>query len=153
MNLTQDEIKQIEQVAIELKKRVHDLSYAPPSTTKVQLTPSWRYKKVIMLLLEKTNVGAKVENDFVELDELHHEYESWRSKYIDEDNREAFTILVDSLKGTLYDIAETLQRIAESARKEIKRRIVKGICYGIGVLAALLTCIYLLWWLWTKFSA
>jgi len=153
MSLTQHEIKEIEQVAFELKKWAHDLSYAPPSITKVQLTPTRRYKKVIMLVLAKTNAGAKVEKEFAELDRLHQEYESWRGRSITEDNEEDFTILVDSIKGSLYDLADTLQQLAESARKEIKRRIVKGICYGIGVLGALLTCIYLLWWLWTKFSA
>lgn len=153
MNLAQHEIKQIEQLAIELKKRAHDLSYAPPSTTKVQLTPSRRYKKVILLLGAKTNVGAKVESNFAELDQLHREYETWRGKSMNEDNEEEFTILVDSLKGALYELADTLQQIVESAGKERKRWMVKGICYGIGVLAALLTCIYLLCWLWTKFSA
>ena len=71
MKLMEDKIKQIEQVAIGLKKWADKQSYNPPSTTKVQLTPSWRYKKVIMLLLEKTNVGAKVEKDFAALDQLH----------------------------------------------------------------------------------
>ena len=119
MKLTENEIEAMEQTADELKKCAHDLSYAPPSTTKVQLTPSWRYKKVIMLPLQKTNMGAKVEKQFAELDQLHQEYESWRAKSITDDNEEEFTILVDIFKGTFYDIADKFQQIAQSAREAL----------------------------------
>jgi len=149
--LMRDEIRQIEKAASELKKCADNQSYDPPCATKVQLSASWRYKKVILLLLMKTNIVAKVERDFDALDKLHAEYESWRGKAITDDNEEEFTILVDSLRGILYDLSETLQHIAQDAKKERKRRIVKGIFYLIGVLASLLTCLYLLWWLWTTF--
>jgi hypothetical protein len=79
--LTQKEIKQIEQFSNELKKWADNQSYNPPCATKVQLTPSWRYKKEILLLYTKTNIGAKVEKDFAELDQLHQEYESWRANW------------------------------------------------------------------------
>ena len=107
-------------IAKKLEKWADNLSYDPPSTTKIELTPSWRYKKVILLLLMKTNVGAKVERDFDALDKLHAEYESWRGKAITEDNEEEFTILVDSLKGALYDLSDTLQQIAQNAREELR---------------------------------
>lgn len=107
------------EIAKKLENWADNLSYDPPSATKVKLTPSWRYKKLILLLLMKTNVGAKVERDFDALDKLHAEYESWRGKSITEDNEEEFTILVDSFKGTLYDLAVTLQQIAQSLREEL----------------------------------
>jgi len=119
MNLTEDKIKQIKVAAADLKKSADNLTYNPPSTTKVQLSPSWRYKKVILLLRAKTNVGAKVEKDFAELDRLHQEYERWRGKAITEDNEEEFMIMVDSLKGTLYDLADTFRQIAQIAREEL----------------------------------
>jgi len=152
MKLTQNEIKQIEQVTIELKKWANNLSYNPPSTTKVQLSPIWRYKQLILLLSAKTNIGVKVEKDFAELDQLHQEYERWRGKSITEENEEELTIVFGSLKGTLYDLSETLQQIAGKARKERKRRIVKQTFYVTSAivvfLAALFTCLgYLLGWL------
>ncbi len=107
------------EVAEKLKDWADNLSYNPRSTTKVQLSPNWRYKKVILLLLEKTNVGAKVQSDFAELDRLHQEYESWRGRAITQDNEEQFEILVDSFKGTLYDLADTLQQIAQNATDEL----------------------------------
>lgn len=146
--LTQKEIKQIEQFANELKKWADNQSYNPPCATKVQLTPSWRYKKEILLLCAKTKIGAKVENAFIELDQLHKEYESWRAKTLTEDNEEEFTILVNSLKGTLYGLSDTLNQIAEEAIKERKRRIVKQIFYVtitvVGFLAALFTIFHYL---------
>jgi hypothetical protein len=152
MNLTKDEIKQIEQTADQLENWSDKLSYNPPCATKVELTPSRRYKEIITLLLEKTNIGAKVEKDFAALDKLHQEYEGWRSKSITEDNEEEFTILIDSIKGTLYDLAETFRQITEEARKERKRWIVKQIFYVTSAvvvfLAAMFTCLgYLLRWL------
>jgi len=102
--LAQKEIKQIENVAIELKKCADNQSYNAPCATKVQLTPRLRYKKEILLLCAKTKMGDKVENAFTELDQLHQEYESWRDKTITEDNEEKFRILVNGLKGTLYDL-------------------------------------------------
>jgi hypothetical protein len=117
--LTQKEIKQIEQFSNELKKWADNQSYNPPCATKVQLTPSWRYKKEILLLYTKTNIGAKVEKDFAELDQLHQEYESWRAKSITEDNEDKFRTLVDCLKGTLYNIADTFQQIAHISREEL----------------------------------
>jgi hypothetical protein len=153
MNLRKEQIEVIEKAADELKKWADNLSYTPPSATKVGLTPSWRYKKEILLLLAKTNIGDKVERDFDALDKLHAEYESWRGKALTEDNEEEFTILVNSLKGTLYGLADTTQQIAEEARKERKRQIVKLIFYVtsavVGFIAAMLTCIYFLGWLWT----
>lgn len=54
-------------------------------------------------------------------------------------------------------LAKELRSIAKTARKEGKRRTFKLIFYitsaVVAFLAALLTCIYLLWWLWTKLSA
>lgn len=142
MKLTKKEIKRIELVSIELKKWVDNQSYNLPSVTKVQLMPSSRYKKVTLLLC------AKVEKDFAELDQLHQEYESWRAKTLTEDNEEEFTILVDSLKGTLYGLSDTLNQIAEEAIKERKRRIVKQIFYVtitvVGFLAALFTIFHYL---------
>lgn len=120
MPLTKDQIELIEKKTEELKIWADNQSYSLPCATKVQLTPSWRYKEVIMVLLEKTSIGAKIEKDFVELDQLHQEYESFRGKSITEENEEELRMLVDSLKGTLYDLAETLQQIAEMAREEIK---------------------------------
>jgi len=117
--LTQKEIKQIEQFSNELKKWADNQSYNPPCATKVQLTPSWRYKKVILLLCAKTNIGAKVENIFTELDQLHQEYESWRAKTLTENNEEKFRTLVDCLKGTCYDLADTFQQIAQIYREEL----------------------------------
>lgn len=119
MMLTQNEIKQITQAATKLKKWVDNLTYELPSAKKVQLMPSWRYKKAILLLCAKTNVGAKVVKDFAELDVLHQEYESWRAKTLTEDNEEKFRTVVDRLKGTLYDLADTLQQIAQISRKEL----------------------------------
>ena len=154
--LAQKEIKQIEKVSIELKKWADNLSYKRPSPTKVTLTPSsrWRYKKEILLLCAKTNLGAKVEKDFTELDHFHQEYESWRAKTLTEDNEEEFNTLVTNLKGSLYDLANMLNQIAESERKERNQWILKLIFYVTSAvvvfLASLLTCIYLLWWLWTK---
>jgi len=155
MKLTKNEIEAIEQAADELKKWADNQSYNLPCATKVRLTPTWCYKKEILLLCAKTNIGAKVEKDFAAIDKLHAEYESWRGKAITEDNEEEFTILVDSFKGVFYDLSDTLQQIAEEARKERKSRIVKQIFYIasalVGSTAALLTCIYFLWWLWTTF--
>mgnify|MGYP001068232195 CR=1 FL=1 len=174
MNLTKDEIKQIEQAADGLKKRADNQSYNPPSATIVQLSASWRYKQLILLLCAKTNLGAKVERDFTAINKLHAEYESWRGKTLTEDNEEEFTILVDSLKGTLYDLSETLHCIAQGAREELSReelsetgqktppakcrrvvtylkKIPRWIYVLVIFLAALLTCIYLLWWLWITF--
>ncbi len=119
MKLTEDQIKAIEKAADSLEKWADNQSYNPPSATKVELTPSWCYKKVIMLLLGKTNIGSKVEKDFAALDRLHEEYGSWRSKSITGDNEEEFTMLVDSFKGALYDLADTLRQIAQSAREEL----------------------------------
>lgn len=116
---TGETAKKLEKWADQLKNWADNLSYNLPSATKIELTPSWRYKKVILLLLMKTNVGAKVKRDFDALDKLHAEYESWRGKAITEDNEDEFRILVDSLKGTLYDLADTLQQIADSAREEL----------------------------------
>jgi len=167
MNLTEDQIKAIEKAADSLEKWADNQSYNPPSATKVELTPSWCYKKVIMLLLGKTNIGSKVEKDFAALDKLHQEYESWRSKSITMDNKEEFTILVDSLKGTFYDLADTLRQIAQSAREELVtekpaeteqnatlakrgsiwtyvKRIPRWIYYILGALAALLTILHFL---------
>lgn len=156
MKLTKDQIEAIGKATDELKKWADNQSYNSACATKVQLSPSWRYKKIILLLHAKTNIDDKVERDFDALDKLHAEYESWRGKAITEDNEEEFTILVDSLKGTLYDLAETLQQIAQNVRKERECRIVKLIFYVTSAVviffAALLTCIYLLSWLWTKFS-
>lgn len=81
------------------------------------------------MLCAKTKLGAKVTNDFAELDQLHQEYENWRAKTLTEDNEEEFRLLIDSLKDTLYDLADTLKQIAEKAKKERKRRIVKQIFY------------------------
>lgn len=117
--LAQKEIKQIEKVAIELKKCADNQSYNAPCATKVQLTPSWRYKKEILLLCAKTKMGDKVENAFTELDQLHKEYESWRAKTLTDDNEEKFRTLVDCLKGTRYDLADTLQQIAQIEREEL----------------------------------
>ena len=151
--LTQKEIKQIEHFAIELKKRSDKQSYNFPSRTKVQLSPTRRYKKEIFLLSAKTNLGAKVEKYFAEHEQLHQEYESWRAKTFTEDNDEEFRTLVECLKGTLYDLADTLNQIAENERKERSQRILKLIFYvtsaAVVFLAALLTCVYLLWWLFT----
>ncbi len=119
MKLTKDEIETIEKAADSLEKWADNQSYNPPSATKVELTPSWYYKKVIMLLLGKTNIGSKVEKNFAELDKLHEEYGSWRSKSITGDNEEEFTILVDSFKGALYDLTDTLRQIAQSAREDL----------------------------------
>jgi len=119
MNLTKDEIKQIEQTADQLENWSDKLSYNPPCATKVELTPSRRCKEIITLLLEKTNIGAKVEREFDALDKLHQEYEGWRSKSITEDNEEEFTILIDSIKGNLYDLAETFRQITQIAREEL----------------------------------
>ena len=119
--LAQKEIKQIELVSIKLKKWADNLSYKLPYPTKVTLTPSsrWRYKKEILLLCAKTKMGDKVENAFTELDQLHKEYESWRAKTPTEDNEEKFHTLVDCLKGTRYDLADTLQQIAQIEREEL----------------------------------
>jgi hypothetical protein len=112
-------IKALEKAANELKKSANNLSCTPPSATKIQLLPSWFYKKVILLLHAKTNMGAKFEKDFTALDKLNAEYESWRGKTLTEDNEEEFIILVDSLKGALYDLADTLWQIAQNAREEL----------------------------------
>jgi len=125
---------------------------------------------VIVLLLEKTSIGARVERDFAALDKLHQEYESWRAKSITEHNDEEFTILVDSIKGTLYDLADTLEQIAQSAIEELGaekraetehnsrsakgrriwtcvKRIPRWTYVLVIFLAALLTCLYYLGWL------
>lgn len=159
MKLTKKEIKQIDQFSSELKNWADNQSYKRPSPTKVKLTisSSWRYKKEILFLCEKTNVGAKVGKDFTELDQLHQEYENWRAKTITEDNEEEFRLLIDSLKGTLYDLADTLNQIAKIARKERNQRILQLILYVTSAvvvfLSALLTCIYIFWWLWTTISS
>ncbi len=61
---------------------------------------------------------------------------------------------VNDSRDIATHLAETLQHLAEIARKErneAKRvRVKKIFYYSIGFLAALLTCIYILWWLWTK---
>jgi hypothetical protein len=111
MKLMKDQIEAIKKSADELKKWADNLSYTPPSATKVGLTPSLRYKKVILLLCAKTNIGTKVEEEFAALDKIHQECESWRGKDLTEDNEEEFRMLVDSLKGALYDLADTLQQI------------------------------------------
>lgn len=169
---TAETAKKLEKWADQLENWADNLSYNLPSATKIELTPSWRYKKVILLLLMNTNVGAKVKRDFDALDKLHAEYESWRGKAIAEDNEDEFRILVDSLKGTLYDLADTLQQIADSAREELSsekpaepeqnatpakrwriwtwvKRIPRWIYVLVLFLAAMLTCIYLSWLLWT----
>jgi len=117
--LTQKEIKQIEKLAIVLKKYADNQSYNPPSRTKVQLSPTRRYNKEIFLLCVKTKIGANVEKGFTELDRLHKEYESWRAKTLTEDNEEKFRTLVDCLKGTRYDLADTLQQLAQIERDEL----------------------------------
>ncbi len=151
MKLMKDQIEAIKKSADELKKWADNQSYNPPCATKVQLSPSWCYKNEILLLLEKTNIGAKVERDFDALDKLHAEYESWRGKALTEDNEEEFTILVDGLKGILYDLSDTLQQIAEKARKERSCRILKLIFYVTSAVviffAALLTILHYLGWL------
>ncbi len=60
---------------------------------------------------------------------------------------------VDMLRVSASDLAGTLRDIAQIERKERKRQIVKRTRNFIIFLAALLTCIYLLWWLWTNFLA
>ncbi len=159
--LTQKETKQIEHFAIELKKWSDKQSYNFPSRTKVQLSPTRRYKKEIFLLCAKTNLGAKVEKYFAELEQLHQEYESWRAKTFTEDNEEEFHLLIDSLKGTLYDLADTLNQIAQIYRDELSAETPeeKDQSKSIGKLGwkkALLWKLYdmtvksVLEWLWTK---
>lgn len=63
---------------------------------------------------------------------------------------DSFLILQDA-QVEAVNLAKKLQDIAQRAKKERKRRIVKGIFYLIGVLAALFTCIgYLLGWFWSN---
>lgn len=153
MALTPDEIKSIEQVATSLKRWADNLSYEY-SPTLIRIGPRLGQDKVALWLLrEMPAVGKKVEKDFNVLDEIIGEINSWCGKTITEDELVEFDNLVDTLKGAAYELVETLRDIAKIARKERKRRIVKGIFYLIGVLAALLTCISLIWWLCTKFSA
>jgi hypothetical protein len=151
MKLTGAQIEMITKTANELKKWADNQSYNPPCATRVRLTPSWCYKKEILLLLENTNLGDKVEKDSAALDKLCQDYESWRVKTITGNNKEEFTSLVDELKGVLYGLWETLWQIVEEARQERKRWIVKQILIATsavwGSLAALLTIFHLLGWL------
>lgn len=121
MKLTKEQIKIIEKTADELKVLADNLSYSPPCATIIQFPPSWCYNKEKLLLLEKTNtnIGDKVERDFAEADKLQQEYESWRDKDITEDNEEEFTLLIDSLKGALYELSDNLHQIAEYANEEL----------------------------------
>jgi len=172
MTLTFDQVVGIEQLAANLKKWADNLSYSPPSPTIITILPYSEHKKVILWLLsEMPAVGQRVEKDFNELYKTHLKVDSWRGKAITEDNEEEFTILVDSLKGALYDLEETLQQIADRARKELSsekpaetggkvilskiwmciKRIPRWLYLLVGFLAALLTCIYFSWWLWTTF--
>jgi hypothetical protein len=140
-------ISTIRDVAEKLKSWANNLSYTPQSATKIQLSPSLCCKKVILSLCAEPNIGAKVDKGFTALDELHAEYESWRGKALTEDNEEEFTILVDGLKGALYDLSDTLQQIAEKARKERSCRILKLIFYVTSAVAALLTIFHYLGWI------
>ena len=113
------EIEQIEQAATELTKWANNLSYKRPSPTKVPLTPSRLYKKLVLLLLGRMPaVGQSVKGDFDELDTLHQEYRCWCVKAITQDNEEEFYTLVTELKGSLYDLAKTLWDVAKSAKKK-----------------------------------
>jgi hypothetical protein len=117
MQMTKEQIKVVEKLADELMKCVNNQSYRAPSATIIQLTPSRRYREEMLILLENTNIGAKIERDFNALDKLHEEYESWRFKTITEDNKEEFELLVDSIKGALYDLSDTLNWIAQQVRE------------------------------------
>jgi len=70
---------------------------------------------------------------------------------------------VANQKGFGLKLTDILRDMLEIARSELKNKerpklwitgwIFKKTSHLIYFLAALLTCIYLLWWLWTKFSA
>ncbi len=117
MKLTKEQIKTIEKVANELSKRAYSQPHSAPSATIIQLAPSRGYREEILILIENTNIGAKIERDFNALDKLHEEYEIWRFKTITEANKEEFELLVDSTKGAIYDLSDTLNWIAQEAKE------------------------------------
>lgn len=119
MRLTKAQIKIVEKTADELKLQADNQSYSPPCATIIQFPMSWRFKNEILLLLMKTNIGAKVESGFANIDKQQQEYENWRGKVITENNQEEFTLLVDSLKGALYELSDNLHQIAEYANEEL----------------------------------
>jgi hypothetical protein len=111
MAFTKSQIASIEQLARKLKKWADEQPYSPPSSTVVQVSLSWVYKdEILWLLAEIPGLGVKVERDFAELDEQVHAYEGWRGREITEDNELDFRIAVEGLRGTLYDLADTLRR-------------------------------------------
>jgi len=58
---------------------------------------------------------------------------------------------IGRLQSRAKNLAEEFRDIEQMARKERRHRWLKRICVFITVLAALLTCIYLSWLLWTTF--
>lgn len=163
MSLTLHEIQSIEHAAKNLKRWANNLSYSPPSPTTIRLLPDIGQDKVILLLLAKMpGVGQEIKKDFKVLYEMHQEIDSWRGKAITDDEWLEFKALVDTLKGAAYNISEELQQIAQNARVELKSKerefwtiggTLKVIFYLLSGFAALLTCIYVLSWLWSKFKS
>lgn len=158
MALTANQIAVIEQIATNLKIWADNLSYSPPSPTIITILPYSEHNKVILWLLsEMPAVGQRVEKDFDELYKMHQKVDSWRGKAITKDESDEFQMLVDQIKGVAYDLVATLQQTAQKAGEEKKearhRKTKRNLYILITGLAALLTCLYLLWWLWTKFRS
>jgi hypothetical protein len=138
----------IEKLAEKLQKWADNLSY-DYSSTFIRFAPDLGQKEVILRLLsEKPMPGQKVEEGFKLLQEKVCVLNSWLTKPITETEcNEEFRPRIDEVGIIAYDLVETLKKIAEEARKERKRQIIKRIRDIVILFAALLTILHLLGWL------
>jgi hypothetical protein len=145
-------IKSIEELSEKLEEWADNPSY-DHSPTFIRFAPDLSQKEVILRLLsEKPVLGQKVEEGFKLLQKKVCDLNNLSAKAITEaECNEEFCPRIDEVKGIAYDLVGTLQQIAEEARKERKRRIVKRIFYVTSAvvvfLAALFTILHLLGWL------
>ncbi len=155
--LTIGEIKSIEQVANVLDEWREggvpsELKMVGRHAQLIVMVQKRMDDVVVALLAKMQGSGELVQKKFIEL--------LTQAKVVDglmEIDASAAQIEDARLQGFARQLAERLHQIEQIARKERseakRRRIKKGIYSFVIVLAALLTCIYLLWWLWTKFLA
>jgi len=120
MGLNPDEIKSIEKLATNLKKWADNLSYSH-SQTVIHLRPSFGQNQVILLLLKKMPaVGKKVEKELNELYNMIGELNGWCTKSTATDDEFCeFQTIVDQLKGSAYELADTVREIAKQASQEL----------------------------------
>ncbi|MBW8001185.1 MAG: hypothetical protein FVQ80_04095 [Planctomycetes bacterium] len=148
--MAKNEVKLIEKLAKNLQEWADNQSYTH-SPTFIRSVPDFGQKEVILsLLTEKPMLGGKVQEDFKVLQEKVYILNSLSARPITENEyHEDFCPQVDEVKGIAADLTETLRYITVVKwYQTIWAKIIAGVFF----LAALLTCIYLLWWLWTKFS-